>query len=103
HEHAVTDNVNVPYDVYKIDTQITAAGSRVKKGFYVDKRDRLTRKVRWQQLDEDLAYAPNELDRAVVAPDQIRTVIRAFRDRLFRSPLPSTCPPPRATSARSRS
>src|SRR6266571_2277400 len=71
HEHAVTDNVNVPYDVYKIDTQITAAGSRVEKGFYVDKRDRLTRKVRWEQLDEDLAYQPNELDRAVVAPDQI--------------------------------
>jgi type I restriction enzyme, R subunit len=88
HEHAVTDNVNVPYDVYKIDTEITAAGSRVEKGFYVDKRDRLTRKVRWEQLDEDLAYAPNELDRAVVAPDQIRTVIRTFRDRLFTEIFP---------------
>ena len=88
HEHAVTDNVNVPYDVYKIDTEITAAGSRVEKGFYVDKRDRLTRKVRWEQLDQDLAYAPNELDRAVVAPDQIRTVIRTFRDRLFTEIFP---------------
>jgi len=88
HEHAVTDNVNVPYDVYKIDTEITQGGSRVEKGFYVDKRDRLTRKVRWEQLDEDLAYAPNELDRAVVAPDQIRTVIRAFRDRLFTEIFP---------------
>lgn len=29
------------------------------------------------QLDEDLAYAPNELDRAVIAPDQIRTAIAA--------------------------
>src|SRR6266508_3947355 len=88
HEHAVTDNVNVPYDVYKIDTEITAAGSRVEKGFYVDKRERLTRKVRWEQLDEDLAYQPNELDRAVVAPDQIRTVIRTFRDRLFTEIFP---------------
>src|SRR2546428_176969 len=88
HEHAVTDNVNVPYDVYKIDTEITAAGARVEKGFYVDKRDRLTRKVRWEQLDEDLSYAPNELDRAVVAPDQIRTVIRTFRDRLFTDIFP---------------
>src|SRR5437867_4255542 len=88
HEHAVTDNVNVPYDVYKIDTEITQGGSRVDKGFYVDKRDRLTRKVRWEQLDEELAYQPNELDRAVVAPDQIRTVIRAFRDRLFTDIFP---------------
>src|SRR5207244_6872526 len=30
----------------------------------------------------------NELDRAVVAPDQIRTVIRAFRDRLFTEIFP---------------
>src|SRR5213596_507871 len=88
HEHAVTDNVNVPYDVYKIDTEITTGGSRVEKGFYVDKRDRLTRKVRWEQLDQDLAYHPNELDRAVVAPDQIRTVIRAFRDKLFTDIFP---------------
>ena len=88
HEHAVTDNVNVHYDVYKIDTEITTGGSRVEKGFYVDKRDRLTRKVRWEQLDEDLAYQPNELDRAVVAPDQIRTVIRTFRDRLFTEIFP---------------
>src|SRR5437016_4460092 len=88
HEHAVTDNVNVPYDVYKIDTEITKGGGRVEKGFYVDKRDRLTRKVRWEQLDEDLAYQPNELDRAVIAPDQIRTVIRTFRDRLFTEIFP---------------
>src|SRR6266478_4687808 len=89
HEHAVADSVNVPYDVYKIDTEITAAGGRVEKGFYVDKRERLTRKVRWEQLDEDLAYQPNELDRAVVAPDQIRTVIRTFRDRLFTEIFPN--------------
>src|SRR5207237_577199 len=86
--HAVTHNVNVPYHVDKIDTEITTGGSRVEKGFYVDKRDRLTRKVRWEQLDEDLAYQPNELDRAVVAPDQIRTVIRTFRDRLFTEIFP---------------
>ena len=83
HERAVADGVNVNYDVYKIDTEITKGGSKVEKGFYVDKRDRLTRKRRWELLDEDLAYEPNELDRAVVAPDQIRTVIRTFRDRLF--------------------
>src|SRR5207248_3283618 len=83
HEKAVADGVNVNYDVYKIDTEITKGGGKVEKGFYVDKRDRLTRKVRWEQLSDDLAYEAGELDRAVVAPDQIRTVIRTFRDRLF--------------------
>jgi type I restriction enzyme R subunit len=88
HERAVADQVNVNYDVYKIETEITKGGSRVEKGFYVDKRDRLTRKVRWEQLGDDLIYAENELDRAVVASDQIRTVIRTFRDRLFTEVFP---------------
>jgi hypothetical protein len=48
----------------------------------VDKRDRMTRQMRWERLDEDLVHDARQLDRDVVAPDQIRTVIRAFRDRL---------------------
>ncbi|MBI2889467.1 MAG: DEAD/DEAH box helicase family protein [Nitrospirae bacterium] len=88
HEQAVTDGVNVPYDVYKIRTQITESGSKVDAGFYVDKRDRLTRKKRWEQLDEDLTYEANQLDREVVAEDQIRTVIETFRDKLFTEIFP---------------
>ncbi|NCQ36029.1 restriction endonuclease subunit R, partial [bacterium] len=45
-------------------------------------RDRLTRAQRWEQLDENLSYDPAQLDRAVVAVDQIRTIVRTFRDRL---------------------
>jgi type I restriction enzyme R subunit len=88
HERAVADGVNVNYDVYQIRTEITARGSQIEKGFYIDKRNRQTRKVRWMQLDEVLSYDPSELDRAVVAPDQIRTVIRTFRDRLFTEIFP---------------
>ena len=82
HDRAVADGVNVAYDVYRISTKITRGGSRVESGFYVDKRDKLTRKVRWEQLNEDLEYDAKELDRSVVARDQIRTVIRTFRDKL---------------------
>lgn len=82
HEDAVADGVNVGYDVYSIKTQITQGGSRVEAGFYVDKRDKQTRDVRWEKLDDDLTYQANELDRSVVAKDQIRTVIKTFRDKL---------------------
>ncbi len=82
HEKAVVDGVNVGYDVFRIKTRITEQGSAVEAGFHVDLRDRQTRKVRWQQLDEDFQYQSNQLDRSVVAKDQIRTVIRAFRDNL---------------------
>ncbi len=60
----------------------------MEAGHYVDKRDKQTRAVRWEQLDEDLEYDPNQLDRDVVAPDQIRTVVRTFRDRLFTEIFP---------------
>ncbi len=88
HERAVADDVNVGYDVYRIKTEITERGGKVDAGFYVDKRDKLTRRMRWEQLDEELEYAPNQLDRDVVAPNQIRTVIRTFRDRLFTEIFP---------------
>ena len=83
HERAVADSVNVGYEVYRIATEITQKGSRVEAGYYIDKRDKLTRKTRWELLDEDLEYSANQLDRDVVAPDQIRTVTRAFKDKLF--------------------
>ena len=89
HEQAVADNVNVDFDIYRIRTAITEQGSTVDAGYYVDRRDRLTRKVRWEQLEDDLTYAPNQLDRDVVAEDQIRTVIQTFRDKLFTEIFPT--------------
>jgi type I restriction enzyme, R subunit len=96
HERAVADGVNVGYDVYRIQTQITEKGSKIESGFFIDKRNKLTRDVRWEQLDEDMEYDAEKLDRAVVAPDQIRTIIKTFRDKLFteifpgRSEVPKT-------------
>ena len=88
HRQAVADNINVDFDVYRIRTEITDQGSTVKAGYHVDRRNRLTRKVRWEQLEEDLTYLPNQLDRDVVAEDQIRTIVRTFRDRLFTDIFP---------------
>ena len=83
HERAVVDGVNVGYEVYRIKTEITEKGSKVDAGFTVDKRNRLTRKITWQTLDDTLEYTSEQLDRSVVAPDQIRTIVRTFRDKLF--------------------
>lgn len=90
HEKAVVDGVNVGYDVYRIDTQISKSGARLTKepGQFVPHRDRRTRKKRLKELDNDLTYTANDLDRDVVAVDQIRLVIRTFRDRLFTEIFP---------------
>ena len=88
HEEAVADGVNVDSDIYRIRTRITEEGSTVEAGQYVDRMDRRTRNVRWEQLDEDLTYTASQLDRDVVAEDQLRTVIRTFRDKLFTEIFP---------------
>jgi type I restriction enzyme, R subunit len=82
HHRAVADGVNVDYQVYRIRTGITERGGSVSQGEWVDRRDRRTRAVRWEQLDEDVTYGASQLDRDVVAPDQLRTVIRAFKQAL---------------------
>ena len=84
HERAVADGVNVDFEVYKIRTKITERGSTVDAGpdTMLGYRDRQTRALRWETPDEDVSYDPTELDRRVVAKDQIRTLVRTFRDRL---------------------
>ncbi|MGO4881796.1 MAG: type I restriction-modification enzyme R subunit C-terminal domain-containing protein [Bryobacteraceae bacterium] len=85
---AVADGVNVDYDVYKIGTRVSSAGSRVESGYWIDKRDRITRARRAELLDTDFSYTAADLNRDVVAPDQIRTVVREFRDKLFTDIFP---------------
>ena len=79
HEQAVADGVNVGHDAYVIETKVTKQGGQIKAQQYIDKRDRLTRTKRWEQADEDVSYSGTQLDRDVVNPSQIRTVIKAFK------------------------
>ena len=87
-----------------IDTHITQKGGRHRREQQVEKRERLTRKKRWEQQDEDAAYSATPARPRHRQPDQIRTVIRAFRDNLpaifpgrEKSPRPSFSPRPTAT------
>jgi len=82
HEKAVADGVNVGNEVYVIETEVSQQGAVLKAEQQVEKRERLTRAKRWESQDEDEGYGASQLDRDVVNPDQIRTVIRTFRDKL---------------------
>jgi type I restriction enzyme R subunit len=82
YEESVADGVNVPYDVYTIETEISQKGDTIKAGWYIDRRDKLTRKKRWQQEDEDTEYKKNDLDKKVVNPSQIRNIIREYKRAL---------------------
>ncbi len=80
YEEAVTDGVLVPYNVFLIETEISKKGGAIWKGEYIDKREKLSRKKRWEQVDEDIVYTAKQLDDDVVNPSQIRTILRAFKD-----------------------
>ena len=54
----------------------------------MEKRHKLTRAERLARLDEDLTYTASQLDRDVVAEDQIRTVLCQFRDQVLPQVLP---------------
>ncbi|PWN06859.1 DEAD/DEAH box helicase family protein [Rhodohalobacter mucosus] len=82
HEDAVADGVNVGHDLYTIETKITKEGSRLEAEEFVDKREKLTRKTRWEKLEDEVEYSSTALDKDVVNPSQIRNIIRAFRDKL---------------------
>ncbi|HEY9035889.1 MAG TPA: DEAD/DEAH box helicase family protein, partial [Pseudomonadales bacterium] len=88
HEDAVIDRVNVGYDIYRIRTKKTEQGDTIEAGTTVSIRDRLTKQERYETLDQDEEYLAQQLDRSVIAPNQIRTIIQTFKDRVFTDVFP---------------
>ena len=70
------------FDVFRIRTEITESGGVVPAGFVTEFRDRETRKRRLEKVDTDIDYDANQLDKRVVAPDQLRTIVRTLRNSL---------------------
>lgn len=88
YERSVADGVNVGYEVFRIKTEIGEQGGLIEQGYHVEKRDKRTRKSRYEALDQDLDYEARQLDRSVTAKNQIRTVLEAYKDALFTQLFP---------------
>jgi type I restriction enzyme R subunit len=91
HDEAVSDGVNVDFDVYRIRTRVTEQGATIvvgDTGVYVDKRHKLTRRERLEFLNQDLTYTSNQLDRDAVSESQIRTVLQQFHDKVLPDAFP---------------
>ncbi|MFF4484295.1 DEAD/DEAH box helicase family protein [Streptomyces sp. NPDC001520] len=87
YEEAVADNVNVTFNVYEITTEITSKGGKIARGI-IPVRDRRTRRQRYEDIDEDVAYGAQEVGVRVITKDQLRTVIKTFREKLFTEIFP---------------
>ena len=86
-EQAIIDGVNVGEDIFLIETEVSQKGGHILKRV-IEYRHRLSREKRWEQMDEDFDYDKNKLDKDVVNPSQIRTVIKTFKENLFTSLFP---------------
>ena len=86
-EQAIIDGVNVGEDIFLIETDVSKNGAHIMKQL-IESRNRMSRVKRWKQLDEDVDYKPTQLDRDIVNPSQIRTVIRTFKKNLYTSLFP---------------
>ena len=88
YEQSVVDGVNVGFEVFRINTQVSDKGGTVDASYVVPVRDRRTRAIRYKQLDADLPYTKQELDNSVTVPNQIRAVLQCYKDRLFTDLFP---------------
>lgn len=86
-EQAIIDGVNVGEDIFLIETEVGKNGAHLMKQM-IEYRDCLSRAKRWRQMDEDVDYVPSQLDKKIVNPSQIRTVIRSFKENLFTTLFP---------------
>ncbi|MCX4724922.1 DEAD/DEAH box helicase family protein [Streptomyces sp. NBC_01306] len=78
---AVADGVNVDFDIVRMHTDLREKGSAtIDSGTTVRIKDRKTRRQRYQELDDDFTYTTRQIGRSVVAVDEIRAVLTAYRD-----------------------
>lgn len=87
-EKSIADGVNVPPRVYRIKTEISEAGGTLNEGEKLTKVSNLTGKGQNQKQKYDKDYTKTELDRSVVVPSQIETVVRAYKDAIYESLYP---------------
>ncbi|MGB0722304.1 MAG: type I restriction-modification enzyme R subunit C-terminal domain-containing protein [Gammaproteobacteria bacterium] len=88
YEQSVVDGVNVGFEVFRIRTRVGEKGGLVDASYDVPVRDRRTRAIRYRQLDSDMEYSANDLDKSVTNPNQILTIIECYRDRMFTELFP---------------
>ncbi|MER5638307.1 DEAD/DEAH box helicase family protein [Kitasatospora sp. NPDC002227] len=88
YEQAVADGVNVDFDVFRIRTELGEKGGTIPAETVVPVRERKTRRDRYQELEDDLSWAPSQLGRSIISRGQLKLVLETFRDRLFTDIFP---------------
>ncbi len=87
-ERSIADGVNVGFEIFRIKTRVSEDGGLIERGFSVPVRDKRTRKEIYQSFDEDKSYQKSDLDRIVLNPNQIRTILECYKESVFTQLFP---------------
>lgn len=83
YEDSVVDGVNVPARVYRIITDATVHGGTINQDETVTNVNRSGDMVDEYKVQQRIDYAPNQLDRSVINPNQIESVLKSYMDSIY--------------------
>ena len=82
-EDSIIDGVNVESRTYRIKTEVTEGGGAIRKGDQTRRVTRYTGEVETITQREGRNYTPEELNRSVINPAQIKLILETYRDRVY--------------------
>lgn len=83
YDDSVVDGVNVPARVYRIKSNITEHGGTINTGDEVVEITRSGKEIDSYTATGRIDFAPTQLDRSVIVPDQMRKVLTAYKDSIY--------------------
>lgn len=83
YEDSVVDGVNVPARVYRIITDATVHGGTINQGETVTNVNRSGEIVDVYKTQQRIDYAPNQLVRSVINPNQIESVLKSYMESIY--------------------
>lgn len=89
YDDSVVDGVNVPARVYRIKSNITQHGGTINKGDIVSELTKIGNRLDSYVAEERVDYNATQLDRSVINPDQMKKVLKAYRDSIYTDLYPN--------------
>lgn len=83
YDDSVVDGVNVPARVYRIKSNITEHGGTINTDDEVVEITRSGKEIDSYTATGRIDFAPTQLDRSVIVPDQMRKVLTAYKDSIY--------------------
>ena len=83
YDDSVVDGVNVPSRVYRIATEVTEHGGIIEEGSEAAEMTHNTGGINYYVTDVNIGYNAGALDRSVINTDQIKTVLKAYKDAIY--------------------